>query len=69
MVLEAEGASVPPAFGARRAGVLPHGAREAAVEVEDSLVVAGAVVAEAVVVVAAVAVVAVDEIWVQKYKD
>ncbi len=52
-----------PVIGARRAAVLPHGAQEAAVEVEDfpvaveeplvAAVVAVAVVVEAVAVVAA----------------
>ncbi len=60
-MLEAEGVSVPPALGARRAGVLPRGAQEA----EELPVVAVGV--EELPEVAAV--VAVDKIRVQKYKD
>ena len=56
-----------PVIGARRVVVLPHGAREAAVEVEDPPVAVGVVAVEveeplvAAVAVVAVAVVDVDE--------
>ncbi len=58
--------SVRPVIEASRAGVLPHGAREAAVEVGDPPAVV--VEAAAVAVVAGVVVDAAEK-WVQKHKD